>query len=68
MNCLSEDQMLAYLSDTMGEAEGWSVAQHLLTCPLCNDAMEGAKLLGAEEFKKSLDEVKRRIDERLKNP
>lgn len=64
-NHLSQEQLLRYQAEEMGGAEMQQVERHLLSCPLCSDALEGISVLQAQQARAAMADVKSRLAQRL---
>lgn len=64
-NCLTEAQLLQYLSDECSSAEEKAIDRHLTHCPLCSDALEGAMLLNSSRLERSLGRLDVKIETRF---
>ena len=59
-DCLTGEQIRDYVNQSMTPAEKRHVQNHLLQCPICSDAVEGAEAY-AGEYAKMVAESKRRL-------
>jgi hypothetical protein len=55
--CLRKEAMLFFLDNLLPEQDILLVQQHLESCELCRDAMEGFSMIPAEKRKKTLDMI-----------
>ncbi|MEZ5016821.1 MAG: tetratricopeptide repeat protein [Flavipsychrobacter sp.] len=53
--CLSAKQLKSYVSGSMVHEEAHAAEVHLLSCPLCSDAVEGLQESGSVEAIKAMD-------------
>ncbi len=60
-NCLTEEQIIKYNSGELSGEELRSVEEHIIDCPLCSDALEGAEKLSAETMKKDFAYLKNEV-------
>jgi hypothetical protein len=60
--CLSEEQLLKYVEGTMTRTEERVVDRHIATCDLCSDALEGAMMVSADDFKQHSASISAKID------
>jgi len=65
-DCLSVEQIRDYVNQKLTPAEKHQVQNHLLQCPICSDAVEGAETY-AGEYEKMVAESKRQLKFRLKS-
>ncbi len=57
-SCLSEDEIVDFrLGKTLGE-ELHKIEAHLIDCPLCSDAVEGAEMLDIDSLKEDLSYIR----------
>lgn len=63
-NCLTQDQILRYLSDKTSPEENQAIDSHLMRCPMCSDAIEGAMLLDTPTLEKEFSQNKIYIAEK----
>ena len=61
-DCLSQEQMNAYLSKSLGKEQTYAVENHLADCMFCNDAIEGLEMLSAEENNAHVTDIKSDIE------
>jgi tetratricopeptide (TPR) repeat protein len=60
-DCLSEADIQAYLSGALSQAELFRLENHLLDCPLCEDAVEGFALIQVPKILEEDAPVVRRL-------
>ena len=65
-DCLPEKQMLLYIQGKLNSVEQNKVERHLLDCELCSDALEGLRLIPAENLKETIALLNQQIDNRVK--
>jgi tetratricopeptide (TPR) repeat protein len=54
VDCLSEEEMLAYLGTTLSDQARHTLEYHLNDCPFCSDALEGLELTGSSQHAEQL--------------
>lgn len=71
--CLSEAQIIAYIQGQMSNAEIKSLEEHVASCELCNDALDGllsdeGKLsaMGKQEVPEAVHRINKRLDHRTR--
>ncbi len=62
---LSQDQLLRYHEGELTAAEMRRVEQHLLSCSLCSEALEGIALLDQPAFNTSMQDLQQRLDAKV---
>ncbi len=69
--CLSEEQLIAYIQGQLSSSEIKSLEEHVNSCELCNDALDGllndeGKLnaLGKQEVPEAVNRINKRLDHR----
>jgi len=60
-NCLSEERIIKYKSGVLSGEELREVEKHLVDCPLCSDAVEGAEMVAAEAMEEDFSYLKNEI-------
>lgn len=66
--CLSRDEMLAYLSGSLSATERHALEVHLSDCPFCSDALDGVETLDTPAtFETVHDDLKLRLDDLTRN-
>ncbi len=60
-DCLSEEQLLDYVQGNLSNKEKHEVEKHLLSCELCDEAVEGLLLLEEQKRTSLILNVKREI-------
>lgn len=60
--CLSREEILKYKAGNLSGEELRRVEMHIIDCPLCSDAVEGAESISAETIANDFAFVKKRID------
>ncbi|MFY0626850.1 MAG: energy transducer TonB [Reichenbachiella sp.] len=63
---LTSDQMIAYLMLQYSNEERHEIEQHLLNCPLCQDAMDGFETMNVREIEMDLDQIQLRLEESVR--
>lgn len=67
--CLSQDELLAYMAGKLDAKEAHRVEAHLADCSFCQDALEGLAMLdNKEEIPKLTGELKQYAKSQLKKP
>jgi TolA-binding protein len=64
-DCLSQDQLSRYVQDECRLEEMRWIDRHLLNCPMCSDAVEGAMLSDATDFQSVMSRVEAKIDTKV---
>ena len=64
---LSQHQLIRYNEGKMNDTEMHQVEMHLLSCDLCSDALEGISFLEPEEIAFSVEELKGRLSDKIRN-
>ena len=62
--CLSQEALKAYVNSTLKEDELRLVKAHISSCPLCEDAVEGVRLLG--EGSVAMDNIAENLNRKLR--
>jgi hypothetical protein len=60
--CLSEEQLLKYVEGTMTRTEERAIDRHIASCELCSDALEGAMMISATDFKQHSASIGEKMD------
>lgn len=61
-DCLSQEQMDAYLSENLNKEQTHAVECHLADCMFCSDAIDGLSILTPEENKQHIGDIKSGIE------
>lgn len=64
-NCLTEEELLNYVQNSLSEKEQHHVEKHLLSCELCNEAVEGLLLIQKERQNSLINSTKKAIAKRV---
>jgi hypothetical protein len=64
-DCLSQDQLSRYVQDECRLEEMRWIDRHLLNCPMCSDAVEGAMLSDMTDFQSVMSRVEAKIDTKV---
>jgi TolA-binding protein len=64
-DCLSQDQLSRYVQDECRLEEMRWIDRHLLNCPMCSDAVEGAMLSDVTDFQSVMSRVEAKIDTKV---
>lgn len=65
--CLSQEQANAYLADNLSREEKYRIEQHLISCQLCRDEIEGLLLMNDKEnLPKIIAQLNSKIEKRIK--
>lgn len=62
---LTSGQISDYLTRQFDDAESHEIEQHLLNCPLCQDALDGYETMNAREIQMDLDVISSKIEGRV---
>ncbi len=65
-DCLTREQLLNYKAHNLSSEELRNIEKHLIDCPFCSDAVEGAETISIEEMKEDVDFVKGKIENHKK--
>ena len=60
--CLTAEQIIQYKENNLSAEELRKIEKHLIDCPLCSDAIEGAESVSAETILDDFIFVKKRIE------
>ncbi len=64
--CLNQETIQKYLSGSLSNSEKIIVNKHIKECPLCADAVEGARIISGKEYSRDIEEIKNRISLKTK--
>ena len=64
-DCLTKEQMQAYLSNQLDKQAMHAVESHLTDCMFCSDAIEGLQILSADVNEKYIDDIQSSIEQSL---
>lgn len=64
-NCLTEEQVINYVQNSLSQKEQHHIEKHLLSCELCNEAVEGLLLIQKERQKSLIHSTKKIIYKRF---
>ena len=64
-DCLSQDQLSRYVQDECRLEEMRWIDRHLLNCPMCSDAVEGAMSSDMIDFQSVMSRVEAKIDTKV---
>lgn len=63
--CLTDDEIMRYVTGKMSRSEQFNVERHLVECDLCRDAVEGAGRLPQADLERHASSLSRRFHDRL---
>lgn len=64
--CLRADMLLKYKNDELSGDELKSVEQHLSSCQLCSESLNGLEYVDSSKFRELLNEINDKVDARVK--
>lgn len=64
--CLTEKQIINYKANNLSNEELREIEKHLIDCPLCSDAIDGAENINPESIQNDITFVKKRIENHTK--
>jgi hypothetical protein len=65
-DCISEEKLLKYISNTLSPAEKHEVEKHLIDCELCSDAVEGLQMISdKKKITRITAELNQKIEQRV---
>ncbi len=64
-NCITNEQLLAYLNNTLDKEQIWNIENHITDCEICCASLDGYWAKKDNNVAKHIEEIKKQVEEKI---